>query len=121
MLHWSNKHLGFVLWFWWLWLELLDNRGYDWRHDFFEDFFGGRLPNNIIGFGLGKILITRPPGAHTEEYRLEDPNLELILDGADAFGTVDALLIIELFLDLLNGFLVTRGPGRVAVFRRLLG
>ncbi len=118
-LHWSQIHLWFAPWFWWLWLDFLDGSGYDWGHDFFECLFCRRLPNNIFGFRLGKILVTGPSGAHTEECRLEEANLELILDGTGTFGSVDALLIIELFLDLLNRFFVTRSNSRVTVFRRL--
>ena len=86
-------------------------------HDFFEGFFRDHLPNNIFGFVLKEIVIPSPSCAHTGQCRLVDCYLELILDGTCAFRAIDTLLIIELFLNLLNGLLVAGGTSSWTVLR----
>ena len=107
-----------------LWLlrdDLLDHWVLVYGHDFFEDFFGYHFWNNIFGFALGKVIVASPSRAHTEQCRLVHSCLELVLNGACAFRTIDTLLIVELFLYLLNDLLVAGGTSSGTVVRRLFG
>ena len=85
---------------------LLDNRGYYDRNHLFKHQFRHLFIDSILLFGLGQIDVLGPSGTHAKWERFDDYGFDILMDGTCAFGGVDGLLIIELFVDLLNGFLV---------------
>jgi hypothetical protein len=108
-LHRRQELLLLLLWRLLLRLDLLDYGLLNYRHHLFQHLFRHHFLGSILLFGFGQIDVFGPPGAHAERQGVPEHELAIVMDGAGAFGDVDGLLIIELFLDLLNGLLVAGG------------